>query len=578
MTDQTNTFNKNMEQGVKQQTTTGQPPMDPMRMIQQTTGLDLGSMLHPDQRNGTSDVQRAPEVPTASKKTFLTPDELRQLSDGPQVEEKIDVSTEIDSNRNQRLNNMMQQKTDKDMQMFNEVLQEEENRAERLVGILDDPDAKKELFRGTPNERPVVQYQAPIGRQIPVEDAADPQTQNDTKQAEMYDISDDTFNFPATDINEDDLVPSYDYDTSEEEATADDPTEDQARPKANDSTAAYAEYVRNLTTVETPEIADSVIETVKPKITIVPVSNTKNSGPLGDQAFMNAINKFKKDNFSTVSVPLVNSGFMASVVGTGAVDLNLLYSAVDQNTLAVDYELEKMRVMIRSIVETTPIIDKNDLRNKIHFADYQMLSYAHICATLKSVELIQTCTECGKDFHITAQSNDLLLNMDEMREQKEKIMNAHDIREISLIAMGWKVTTSSGFTINLAHPSYADYIRYLSEMKTFMENAAKSDAVRISRLAEILPFIRSIILPNNVHTSSVYQKYLAIGLLSEDEYSEMLNEIKKMSSKIIIPKFGIRTVVCPHCGKENVNITYKDLDELLFFHFTVTRWMNNIEE
>ena len=111
-----------------------------------------------------------------------------------------------------------------------------------------------------------------------------------------------------------------------------------------------------------------------------------------------------------------------------------------------------------------------------------------------------------------------------------------------------------------------------------MANAAKSDAVRISRLAEILPFIRSIILPNNVHTSSVYQKYLAIGLLSEDEYSEMLNEIKKMSSKIIIPKFGIRTVVCPHCGKENVNITYKDLDELLFFHFTVTRWMNNIEE
>src|SRR5699024_9437059 len=118
MSDQTNTFNKNMEQGVKQQATTGQPPMDPMRMIQQTTGLDLGSMLHPDQRNGTSDVQRAPEVPTTSKKTFLTPDELRQLSDGPQVEEKIDVSTEIDSNRNQRLNNMMQQKTDKDMQMF----------------------------------------------------------------------------------------------------------------------------------------------------------------------------------------------------------------------------------------------------------------------------------------------------------------------------------------------------------------------------------------------------------------------------------------------------------------------------
>ena len=298
---------------------------------------------------------------------------------------------------------------------------------------------------------------------------------------------------------------------------------------------------------------------------------------VGDQAFINAINKYKKDNFRIVSIPLVNSGFSVDIVGTGAVDLQLLYSAVDQNTLAVDYELEKMRTIIKNVVGVHPKIDRNELRNMIHFADYQLMAYAHIAATLKDIELIHTCDECGKDFHIVSKSSDLILNLDEMSEKMREIKNSNDVNDHSLMTKDIQLTTKSGFKVSLGHPSYSEYIQYMTELKRLLTEMDTPVGTRIQTLSEILPFVRLVILPNGVYTNNLFQRYMAMGMLTEDDYDDVLKAIEKMREQIIVPRFGIKKVVCPHCRKANSDIAYTDLNNLLFFHITVTRLLNQTD-
>jgi hypothetical protein len=72
----------------------------------------------------------------------------------------------------------------------------------------------------------------------------------------------------------------------------------------------------------------------------------------------------------------------------------------------------------------------------------------------------------------------------------------------------------------------------------------------------------------------LYQRYIALGVLNESDYDDVVNAIAEMRKKILVPQFGISKVVCPHCGKVNTNITYRDLNDLLFFHITVTRLLN----
>ena len=194
------------------------------------------------------------------------------------------------------------------------------------------------------------------------------------------------------------------------------------------------------------------------------------------------------------------------------------------------------------------------------------------------MELIHTCDECGKDFHIVCNSGDLILNMDELREKMHLIRNASTIQENSLMATDMKMTTTSGFAINLGHPSYSEYIQYLTEMKRLVTELPSTESTRLTTLTEILPFIRSIDMPNGVHTNSLYQRYLAVGLLSEDDYTEMTDAIASMRKKIITPRFGVKKVSCPHCHKVNTDISYRDLNDLLFFHITVTRLLKQTEK
>lgn len=504
----------------------------------------------------------AQEETEESGSTFgvLTPDEAAQFGPGT----KIDVEKEADDARNRNADMKANAQRNDVINLISEAQANEEQRLADQEEYMSDPEKRAEKFQGQdiPGETRKVEYRTDYKEDTP-------------KQVERSQTA-------SAFADEDDLLPSYDFEDIEPVPQADEQAEEEAKDAPKPGEKEYTEYLKNLETVDIPADTQnpSIISVVQEKVAVEPVPSNRMSKAktMGDQAFMSSINKFKKDNFRSVSVPLVNSGFSVDIVGTGSVDLTLLYSAVDQNTLAVDYEIEKMRTIMRNVVGTHPQVDRNSLRNMIHFADYQLMAYAHIAATLKTVETIQTCDECGKDFHIIANSSDLILNMDELRDKMEKIKNADSINQYSLMAFDNKITTNGGFIINIGHPSYSEYIQYMSELKDTLEKLTSVQSARITQMSSILPYVRSVLLPNNVHTSTLYQRFIAITMLSDEDYNQLSNEINKMVEKIILPKFGIRNVECPHCKKINTNIAYENLNDLLFFHITVTRLLNEIEE
>lgn len=538
---------------------------DPAAMIKQATGLDI------DPSKMTA------ESPKQGGLGVLTPEEAAQLGDG----EKIDVTAELDAARAKRTDEILADKDKRVTDMLEDALASEEERVTRHEEALADEDTRKELLTGKDGQ-PIdgsgkVTYQPPIGGGYDSLSAEEKKEIEDTayqpKEQKRRPLPDQAA------FDEEELVPSYTLEEEElKEPEAEEEEKDKRPEVGNDE--EYVKYVKGLEVVKFAGDTPSIAEVVKDKQAVEPVSSGRlgNTKILTDSAFLSSITKFRKDNFRVVSIPLVNSGFTVSIVGTGAVDLNLLYTSVDQNTMAIDYELEKMRVVLRNVVDTSPRIDPERLRNMIHFADYQLMAYAHIAATLKDVEMIQTCNECGKDFHIQCNSADLILNMDELRDRMQKIKNAESIEQYSLLSTDRQMVTDSGFIVNMGHPSYAEYIKYLTDMKTINDNMPRQQIARIGQMATVLPFIRSIILPNGVHTTTLYQRFMTMSLFNDEEFATIEREVKKMADKVITPKFGIKRVECPHCHKPNTDITYDSLNDLLFFHTMVTRLMNSIEE
>lgn len=505
----------------------------------------------------------------------LTPEEIAQF-DGPEV--KIDETAEADRQRNERADEMVRTKKDELADLITEATKEEQDRYDRHTEALEDEDTRKNLTETAVDKNSPVRYQAPIG------DTPD----NPDENAEVP-LDDPMYDVEATSRveqksaadEEDNLTPSY-TDDEEEETTPDaTPTDPNQRPDGDINSPEYSEYLKNLEVAKTSiDEKDAIIHVVREKSDITTISSNRNSGNkvLGDQAFLNAVTKYKKDNFRTVSVPLVNSGFFVDVVGTGAVDLSLLYGRVDDNMDKLSYEMEKMRTVFKNITGTTPKINTMNLKNMIHFTDYQMILYAHIAATLKDVESVHTCDECGRDFHIVCDSKDLLINMDKLKEKAQQIEGAARPEDVSLMAKNKLMTTPSGFKINLGHPSYTEYIRYMTELNTINSQLSAIQMDHIRNMSPMLPFIRAVELPNKVTTNSLYQRFIALTLLSDDEFTEVTKLCTKMAEEILLPEFGIRKVECPHCHKMNTNIRYNDLSDLVFFHSTVTRVMKLTED
>lgn len=532
-----------------------QPPIPddiPAGRIIRPELLDLEDDIEKDPSIYTREVKRddGPALVGPSFVSALSKDEAAELGLDDGAWEQVDPHGDAIADTEKKLRAGKADQTAETLAMFDEAIASEDKRVAELDQKLADDDTRKMLLG---------------------EDEAG-------AYAKLHPELDEERYVERTRIasegpSPDELVPSYDYEDEEEppEALPKKPEEERPAPGA---TVEYATYVKELTVTDL-SYGDDIATVVKEKEDSVTTisSNRKKVRVMGDQAFDNSINKFKKDNFRVVKVPLVNSGFMASLVGTGAIDLTLLYDQTNERTDEIEYELEKMRIIIRSVVGTEPKIDKNDLRNMIHYVDYNLMAYAHMVATLATVEMIHTCKECGRDFRIQANSGDLLLNYKELAARMHQIQAAGKPDLISLMARDRKLDTYDGFSITLGHPSYAEYIQYLSEMKALTEQVNKGMIVRIAQLSEVLAFVRGIKLPNGTVANNLYQRFRAVTMLSGESYDLMESEIKAMIKQIVYPKFGIRKVQCPHCGKNNTDITYTGLNELLFFHTMVNRLM-----
>lgn len=564
--------NQNLDSVMKRPTVPSNnlPTGDPMAAIRAATGLDMRVEDLKDREEVLSAQADAPQNnnPVIQETPrpvggigVLTPEESAQLRAGGNYQ-KIDPTVEAlreQQEKSQKLKNEERESMDS---LFNDAINAESARnAAWDKKFEENPELKKELTQPDPENASANYVPAMTDTHV-----------NETARTNVK--------FDAAD--EDDMLPAYDMEETPVEKLKREKAEESEdkRPDASAPDSDMAEYISNLVTIDyTGETEDRLANIIRDKVPMITETPRpyKKSNPMGDQAFLNAITKYKKDNFRKVRVVLVNSGLAVDVVGTGPVDLIQLYTAADQNTTMLDYQLAKMTTVIRNVVGTAPMVNPTELKRMIHFADYQMLAYGHVAATLKEVEMLHTCDKCGKDFHIKANSTDLIINADEMREKVQRISSANTIEENSLMTKDITYTTESGFVVVIGHPSYQEYATYMRELKELVSNGNDVMNNRIQQMNEILPFIRKITMPNGVYTSNLFQRYSALTILNEDEFDAISKEIANLTKQIIMPKFGIKTVKCPHCGETNVDITYDDLDSLLFFHFTVTRLLKQTD-
>lgn len=374
------------------------------------------------------------------------------------------------------------------------------------------------------------------------------------------------------------LTPGYSDDDPDE--TKDDSVSDQNEGKLDKDTPPdpgseeYREYVRNLPVTDVEDDIESPLILIRePGVSVIKKSG-KNQ-VIGDQAFMNAITNFKKTTFGKMTVPMVNSGFRVDVVGTGVVDMQNLYMNISEGTSRYDYDIEKMKILIRNVVGTYPKIHSMDLGSMLHYRDYEMLSFAHVCATLKKVETLTNCTSCGQAFRMETDPTKLLLNRKEIYDQAMKIDNAPNIEACSLMTHYHEVDTAVGIRITLGHPSYAEYIRCITGFQSKLQELTPADQRRFSSMLPILIYVRKAELPIGTKSNNIYQHYLALGMLSSTDFDLVTAEVDKMNSEIIEPKYGIKEVRCPICGAVVKDIPYENLLDLLFIHTTVSGILSN---
>ena len=494
---------------------------------------------------------------TTGQTNIMSPEEA-----GVTWEEKIDVNAEAMKASDRKLQEVVQGNRGALTALLDDAISQEEARSIRAEETVQDPEKMEAIYKNPDDPGDVVSYNGvesyPSRRKI----EADSDPFNPVREAAM--MSDDV----------EDLLPSYDdtEETAGDESTPPATDEEKDAPPDPSNIKAYSKYIRELEHADaTPQ--DSVVTTLKDRKVDV-VSSGRNKGKyLNDQAFMNAVTKFKKDNFATVSVPLVNSGFVIDIVGTGVVDLLQLYTQVNENTVAMDYEIEKMKVVMKNVVGTHPKVNQMDLRNMIHYKDYNMMAWAHVCATLDHIETVTNCTECGKPFRITSSPRALILNMSELEQRMKEVQSAESIEQYSLLTTNQRLVTKSLFEIIIGHPSYADYIRTLTQVRDYAKNLDDIAISRFLSMVDTLHYIRSIQLPSGVITANTYQNYMALNMLEESDLYAITEEIDQMKKSVITPQFGIAKVVCPNCGKTLTDLPYNNLDEMIFFHSTVSRML-----
>ena len=520
------------------------------------------SDILPDNDNGEEKESLTPEARAMMNRTTglnLDIDKSREVPEVTSDSTEYDVERKITEDD---LWNAMDKKADADLATRGKSLvdmiagaadAEEERLKEQEDRLANDEEFKKTVIESNPASHEVI-----VARE------------------EVKQTATERMNAP---IDYDDLLPSYNDDdnTGEDSTVVAEKTESKKEDDDDDMDESDRVLQERLDELRSTELVTSEEEPVA--LDLVPVVHSRSASievvksakikALNDQAFMNSINKFKRDNFKTVQAPLVNSGFFVDIVGTGPVDLVTLYTDIDGSMTRTEYEIEKMKIIIKNVVGTTPKIDRQKLPTMIHFTDYQIMAWAHICATLNEVYTVHNCTECAAEFRIKSKPAELLLNANEFAERKAAIREATSIDQYSLLARDIKYETESGYVVTIGHPSYVETINYYAAMMEYNKSLSRSEAQRFASLTPILSMTRDILMPNKVRCTTIYQRYIALTMMDTKDIDAIRDIVKAEVKKVIVPKFGIKRVTCPHCGHVNTDIPYDSLNDVLFFHSMV---------
>ncbi len=362
---------------------------------------------------------------------------------------------------------------------------------------------------------------------------------------------------PKIDFSE--FVPEYD------EGAVDENSEEKVVPT---NVRMYANLP--LQKIEHDESLDSekfIVKNDAPKIEML---KKEKETVMSDKSFLTALNKVKKNMFSTTTLPLINSGFFVEVQGGGIIDILQLYKDKLADTSSMEYDLERMKTMVKSVRSTSPTVGQEQLISAIHESDYQLLALAYASATLKNFTLPHTCTECSADFKIEMPPMDTIRNIDAINEKVHMLRGASSHLDQTLLNNEIKVSSNDGLIVTLGHPSFLDYLKRMSSLRAVIESD-KNEGYKFANHLKTIAMIRQIELPNGVKTANAYQIYKAMSLFNEELFTLIDDKILEMQKELIVPEFGIKSVICPVCGKVNENISIGTIDDLVFFHIMVTQ-------
>lgn len=401
----------------------------------------------------------------------------------------------------------------------------------------------------------------------------------------VYDEEDKTtrINGEEADTYSDDFTPTFEsFDTDEEVSENDAESADEETSVATVEQEESQEENFMKTIAELPLYEDE--EDYKPKLVTklirgksTRITNVDRHKDGGDVSFVNAINELRKKNYPVVQVPLVNSGFFVDMVGTGAQDMIMLYSMNDRDSTAIKYEIDRMKAVMNGVVGTEPNVRPENLKNMIHYADYQMMVFGRLCATFNTLNSVGTCQHCGKDFRFVRKPETLLLNYDELAGRIEEMRTNPDVSKNSLLSKDKVIEFGdSGIKITLGHPDYISTVNmYNSTMKyLYPDSRGKyllSDIEReqFGMSISIISIIRNLILPNGVKAMNEYQKFLGLKMLTTEEFNVVKKTALEYTEQIITPKFGAEGLVCKNCGKP-ITVNFTNLEDMIFFHITVS--------
>jgi hypothetical protein len=301
------------------------------------------------------------------------------------------------------------------------------------------------------------------------------------------------------------------------------------------------------------------------------IENKKLEAMTDTKAFEAFLLEQRKKYREKLSMPLVNSGIIVDFIGAGAFDYSDIYSQdPEHGTLTTD-TLNRMKVMMKNIVEVSPKMNPKKLLSSISYTDYQLASLGFAAATIPEIDVPGTCEKCSAPFIIRTKTVDTVLNADKINERWITINNTPESERV------FKKT---------AEVEYFDgYIKFKIEMPNFqkvkdgfaeIEQAIKNKTADIGlrHMASVFINIESITI-DNVIVTDVVNAYKVIKTMTDEEIKVIRDAINMIYADVIVPEFGV-SANCPKCSHNNV-IQIGSVEDMVFFHLWVRKMLETVK-